>query len=273
MKKILIILTIIFSLNSSVFAADEYQELLIKGIQNYKKENYLGTIQVMEKVVEDNPGSILAFYYLGMSYAQIGKTGQAKNAYNKVLFIDPNSQIAAYAELGLERLQPEKLQEKQKQSNEFMEKIQNNYYTENVEQNIKSRKLKYIIDQVNSNREIDHSNIKNFEDFTPDKSSKPTPEQIAQAYQTLKSAGLNIGQGLGQGVGMFNPEMMQMSMLAASMGGGMGKQSGNMNMLPFLMMMQNQNGQKNIDPDFMQTMISNMMMPDMMGLYENNNKY
>ncbi len=267
MKKFLITFILIIFMTSPVFA-DDYQDLLLQGIKYYKEKNYLGTIQAMKKIIKVNPGSMLAHYYIAISYAQIGESNEAEAAYNRVIFIDPNSQLAALAELGKERLYPEKTIEDQPLDKKLKNNFQNKLYSENVEEDIKRRKLKYIIDQVNSRREIEANDLEKFEDFTPDKSSRPTSQEISQAYQTLARAGLSANPGSG-----FNPELMQMNMLAASMGGNMGLQqgSGAMNMLPFLMMMQNQQG--NIDPEFMQTMISNMMMPDMTGLYESNKNY
>ncbi len=275
MKKLLITLLFMSFISSPAFA-DDYQELLLRGIKDYKEENYLGTIQSMSKIVEDNPGSMLAYYYLAISYAQIGKLDKAEKAYNNVIYIDPNSQLAALAELGKERLYPKKTKKADDKTQEYMNKFENKFYSENVEESIKKRKLKYIIDQVNSNREIKSSDLEKFENFTPDKSAKPTPDEIAKAYQTLTQAGFNPG-GFNsvQASGGFNPEMMQMSMLAASMGGNSGISSGgnSMNMLPLLMMMQNPQGQQKIDPEFMQTMISNMMMPDLSGFYGSNKNY
>ncbi len=267
MKKFLITLILFISMMSSAFA-DDYQKQLLRGIQAYKEGDYLGTVQVMEKIIENNPGSMLAHYYLAISYVQIGKPDEAKIEYDRVIFLDPNSQLAGYAELGKERLNPEKEKEKNESVNKFLQDAEINIFSENVEEGLKQRKLRYIIDNANKRREITPDEFKKFKDFTP-KSSVPTREEIAQAYQTLSRAGLNPRQNYG-----FNPEMMQMSMLGASLGGNTGgpANSGNsMNMLPFLMMMQNR--QDKIDPEFMQSMISNMMMPDMMNLYDSKNNY
>lgn len=269
MKKIAITLVLIIFIIAPAFAEDG-QDKLLKGVDYYKNENYLGTIQVMQEAIKNNPGSLLAHYYLAISYAQIGNLNKAEEAYDKVIFLDPNSQLAALAELGKERLHPELSKEKEGPDQEIMKKFEDDLYSENVEESIKKRRLEYIIDKVNKNKEIDPDDLRKFEDFTPDKTSKPTQEEIAQAYQTLARAGLSPNSNYG-----FNPELMRMNMMTAQMGGGMGAQGGfnPANMLPFLMMMQNQQGQNNVSPDFMQSMLSNMMMPGMSGLYGDNNNY
>ena len=46
---------------------------------------------------------------------------------------------------------------------------------------------------------------------------------------------------------MYNPEMMQMNMLMNSLGSMQGGNNNDMNMLPLMMMYQNQNGNQKID--------------------------
>jgi len=267
MKKFIITFVLFISFTSSVFA-EEQKELIAEGIKSYKNGNYLGTIQTMEEVVKENPGSILAYYYMAISYVQVGKADKARNAYEKVIFLNPNSQLASYAELGIERLDPEMHRAVENSEKDFLQNFQNDFYAKDVEEDIKQRKLKYIIDKINNHQQLAPDDYNNFKDFTPDKSSKPTPEEIAQAYKVLAKAGLNPQSNYG-----VNPEMMKNSMMLGSIGGMPSGGNNAMNMMPLIMMMQNQQGQNNIDPDFMQSMISNMMMPDMMSLYGDNKNY
>jgi len=262
LKKIIISLIFFVSTTSLVFAY-EGQELLLKGIKQYKNNNYLGTIQTMEKVIKNNPGSTIAYYYRGISYAQIGKSAEAETAYNKVIILDPYSQLATYAEIGKKQLHSEENDNNKNEENDFLKKFKNDFYSDNVKEDLNKRKLKIFMDKINNHQKVKPSEYQEFKDFSPEKSQKPTPEQIAKAYQTLAGAGINFPQA-----GGMTPEMMQMNMM------GFGSQGGNnsKNMLPLLMMMQNQQGQENIDPQFMQTMLSNMMMPDLTNMYDDNNK-
>ena len=274
MKKFIISLILLICLTSPTLA-DNPNAMLLQGVKNYKNNNYLGTIQIMEKVIEKNPGSIIAHYYMAISYVQIGKANEAETEYNKVIALNPYSQFASYAELGKERLHPE---EKKKQFSKegLFKKHLNNTYSDNVEKKIKQQNIDFIKEKVNNNEKINPSEYKKFEDFTPKKSSnaKPSSKEIADAYETLSRAGINPSSSSTQGI---NPQMMEMNMLTSSLGGmGGGRTGGNsMKMLPLLMMMQNQQqgGKNNVDPQFMQTMLSNMMMPDITGLYGNNKNY
>lgn len=257
MKKIILSIILCVSLSLSVLAEDDKQ-LLTRGIKEYKAGNYLSTIQTMEKVVKNNPGSALAHYYIAISYVKVGNTAKAMEYYDKVIALNPNSQLSRYSELGKNQLapQPESLPE----IDAGLSPADN--YTQDVEKELKQRNLQYLIDKVNRNRKIRPDEYEQFEKFPP-KGSKPTSEEIAKAYETLARAGLN--PYMQQQTPSLNPEMMQMNMLM----GNSGNNNNMNNMLPFLMMNQS-NGQK-MDPAMMETMITNMMMPGMMNMYGNNN--
>ena len=265
LKKIIISFIFVVSMTSLAYA-DNGQELLVKGVKQYKNGDYLGTIQTMESVIKDNPGNAIAYYYMGISYVQIGKPIEAEAAYDKVIAIDPVSQLATLAETGKKQLKPNaKKKEKKKEESDFMKSLQDNLYSNTAKEDIEKRKLKIIMDKLNNHQKVDPSEYQELEDFSPDKSQAPTPDEIAKAYQTLAKAGINPYQQ-----GSMSPEMMQMNMMG--LGGQQNNNSMN-NMLPMLMMMQQQQqqGQGNVDPQFMQTMLSNMMMPDLTNMYESNN--
>jgi tetratricopeptide (TPR) repeat protein len=266
-KNAIFALLITACLTSAAFAEDA---LLMKGIKSYKEGDYLGTVQTMELVVKESPKA-LAYYYMAMAYVQLGKLPEATSAYDKVIFLDPNSQLASYAEMGKQRLQPPK-EEKSIIDGDLLKGIQNSLYSDKVEKDTKKRQLDLIKDKVNSGQSINPKDYKDLDDFTPKYMNKtPTPEQVAEAYKVLSQAGINPYGNAGMNAAM-NPELLQLSMLTGGMGGGYGMNN-SMNMLPMLMMMQ-QGGGNNINPQVLQTMMSNMLMPDMMNMYgSGNDKY
>lgn len=271
-KKLLISVLLSVLLVSLVFAAEESEDikLLIEGVKSYKEGNYLGTVQTMEDVIGINPGNALAHYYMAISYVRLGDAEKASEAYNKVIVLSPGSQLAKYSQIGKKIMYPQ--QETLDQVKQ--EATPADFYNENVEKEMENRNLKFLIEKINRNKSIDSSEYQKFEDFTPDKShgGQPDNEEVARALDTLKRAGINPFNDYAKPA--MNPEMMQMSMLGSAFGGmGMGGQqnSNPMNMLPMLMMMQQQNGQgsdNRMDPQFMQTMLTNMMMPNMMDFSE-----
>ncbi|HSA07181.1 MAG TPA: hypothetical protein P5556_08365 [Candidatus Gastranaerophilales bacterium] len=265
MKKFIISFILFVSLTASAYA--ENKTLLLKGINYYKDGNFLETLQVMQDVIKQEPSNAIAYYYMGMAYVQIGDKQSAEEAYNTVMFLEPDSQLAIYAEMGKKKLavDPTAVNNTEAGSeNKLLNNYKSNGNSDDVDGSIKQRKLQNLIDRVNNNDKLDPSEFKEFKDFSPDKSlnAKPSAEEIAKAYETLSKAGVNPYSG------MMNPDMMNMSMLTGGMTGQSGQNS--MNMLPFLMMMQNQQGENKVNPEYIQTMISNMMMPDMMNLYDNN---
>jgi tetratricopeptide (TPR) repeat protein len=72
--------------------------LLEKGISEYQAENYEEAIVSLTKATEEQPGSSLVSYYLGLSYKREGKSGEAvKNLRDAVTLPLPVPE--AYAEL------------------------------------------------------------------------------------------------------------------------------------------------------------------------------
>lgn len=214
-----VLISIILCLFLTSFApADEVKERLIEGIKQYKEGNYLGAIQTMEKIIVSDPGNALAHYYSAISYVQVGDTLRSQIAYDRVISISPNSQIARYAEIGKQLLK----QENRSRSSNFFKKKgpeQPDFYGENVEQDIEYRNLKLLIEKINRNEKIDPSEYENFKDFSPDKShiNQPDRAEAARAMQILMRTGINPGMNM-------NTDMLS---------------------------------------QFMQTMLSNMMMPNM----------
>lgn len=267
-KNAVFALLITVCLASAAFADDA---LLMKGIKSYKEGDYLGTVQTMELVVKDSPGKALAHYYTAMAYVQLGKLSEAMAAYNKVISLDPNSQLANYAEMGKQRLLPPK-EEKSLLEGDLLKGIQNSLYSDKVEKDSKKRQLELIKDKVNSGQAPTPKDYKDLDDFTPKYMNKtPTPEQVAEAYKVLSQAGINPYGNVGMNAAM-NPEMLQLSLMTGGMGGGAGMNN-SMNLLPMLMMMQQGNGNNgnNINPQAIQAMMSNMLMPNMMDMYGSSN--
>ncbi len=259
-----IIISIIISISLCSFTVAEEKDLLIQGVKSYKEGNYLGTVQLMEEVIEENPGSALAYYYTAISYVMLGDTAKARESYDKVIVLSPGSQLARYSEIGkrLMETKPVKNDEKTIEKDE----ITSDFYEEKVEKDMKERNLKFIIEKINRDKKISPEEYQKFEDFSPDKSmERPNNEEIQKAMQVLMQAGISPGMPAGIDTGVMNPQLMQMSMLT---GGMSGQQNNNpMNMLPMLMMMQGQNNgstQDNYNPQFIQSMLNNMMMPNMM---------
>lgn len=107
MKKIILLMALLFAA-SSVFAASPKPDYVVRAaINKYKAQNYTGCLQDLEKHVEKRP-TALAYYYLGMSYTQAGKTEEATESYTKAIELaerEKNNFLKSYAMLGKKQLE------------------------------------------------------------------------------------------------------------------------------------------------------------------------
>lgn len=90
-------LLVIFCLASSAgFSSAE--NLLDAGIREYRNENYEETLQILKKAKEQQPGSSVASFYLGLTYKQMGQHNDAVIHLKDAITLTP-SVADAYAEL------------------------------------------------------------------------------------------------------------------------------------------------------------------------------
>lgn len=263
------------------------------GVFQYKSGNYAGCMQIMKDITAADPGNALAHYYLAISYTQLGEKEQASKEYSKTVTLNPGSVLASYANQGLKNLGSSA--STIGGSSETLPSIplpspptaitstpgaspEKGFMSDKVKDILMEKKLNGVINDVNNKGSVDSSKLQKIEKLN--KSEAPSNEEIVQALRTLSKAGLNPVQGM-MNQQNINPEMMQMNMLMNSMGGGnmnngmnIGMNNYNsMNMLPLMMMSQNSgDGNKNIDPQLMQTMITNMMIPNLNSFSNNNNE-
>ncbi len=260
MKKFLsIALVVLMGLTTTAFAASN--SALSTAIKKYKSKNYVGCIQDTTDITKKDPSNTVAYYYMAISYAQIGDKYKALNAYQKVIDLSTNSTLVEYAQKGTSCINdPESCKNKESEATKRIES--------ELDRFIKSGST--FSTEVNQKlQEIRNEQLKNDINNDADqmqKSEMPTNDEIAEAVKTLARAGFNplqmqmnnpvmqAQQALYQ-----NPEYAQLQML-------LGNNNNNgmdfMNMLPyFLAQKQGQNQNSNISAD----MFKNMMMSSMMG--------
>lgn len=282
MKKIALIgLILLLTAGHSVSAAGGSSNFK-KGVALYKNANYIGCMQTMKQIVSQDPGDVLAHYYLAISYVKLGLGDEAQKEYNKVIKLAPNTQAATLAKQGLEYVG----QSSNEQSNmpgQPNKPNTNNMAPAGSQYNMTPMMNNNVLPSINSmptgetykRGSVEAKHTVAEEETAPEATSAKTPSQaeIAKAMQTLTQANMTN----------INPEMMQMNMLMNAMGGGMGANSGMagmgmggmnagfnpMSMMPLFMM--NQSGDNKIDPSLMQSYVTNMMMPDMFSMGGNNN--
>lgn len=242
MKKTLFALICFLLLSNSVIAADKnIKTFLNSGISSYKSENYIESIRILENVVTKDPGNSMARYYLAMSYVQVGKIELAINEYNNVIKLNPNSQLAKFAEEGISKISGNK---SPAASPANFSRSENKLPTIKNKESLKKSEI-----------DINKEYVKN------PSNNQPTDQEIANAMKVLAKAGINNG---------MNSESMKMNMLMNSLGGFGNSNNNNMwgggnnNMLPYMLMLQGQSsGQNNNNQQLNKELLNSMMMSSM----------
>ena len=101
-KRILIALSVLICTMTIPFveARTTVTPALASAIKLYKAKNYSQCYNSLQTVVMNDPSYALAYYYLAMTSAQIGKKEEAITNYSKVIALSPNSQLGKYATKG-----------------------------------------------------------------------------------------------------------------------------------------------------------------------------
>ena len=232
----------------------------------------------MISLTKTDPANPVVYYYMGMSYTQVGKKDQAVKAYEAVLKLNSDRILTEYARKGRDCLvggptcAPETAEgETDEALDDFINSPYGNGFSEELNQEVKQQQLKNIQKTINEKKDLEHEDIQKIKDFDQKgeaadqkktAENTATNDDIIKAIETLKKAGVTVS---------VTP--MQMNNQYAELGMLLGNNNNNnsmMNMVPFLMS-QHQNGQK-IDPQLLQSMMMNSMLPDFT-FSDNDNKY
>lgn len=189
-KSFLILLSIlIVSISyNNAFAENNYNDLLY-AIQLYKQGNFSQCYTELEKFVEKDPSNAIAFYYLGMTSAQIGRGDEAVANYNRAISLTANSnKLKLYAEKGKRCIEdPEKCTSSYTESGDAMYILDsfNTLFSEEAKQQHENLRIENIRREMNRENLVEPQKLKEYKDF----SSVPTNEEIGAAFRTLQNAG------------------------------------------------------------------------------------
>ena len=191
-KKLLIILSlVILTATCQTYAKSTVSTELADAIKTYKSGNYSDCYFKLEQIIKSEPANALAYYYLAMTSAQIGRKDEAISNYDKALALTPTStNLNRYAKKGKRCLEtPDKCEESMFESleDEFIQKKQGHKFSEEVRSDIERLKIEHIMREMNRNDNITPKDFENFKDF----SSVPSNDEIVAALRTLQRAGLN----------------------------------------------------------------------------------
>lgn len=292
MKKSLLILILCSVLVNHLQAAPKATHFA-SGIKLYKAGDYANAKNAFSFDINNDPSNAFAHYYLAMCFVRLNDINSAKNEYKQAIKLNESSAIASYAIEGLNNLGDKAFlskdtvipnKDKSTYATSPYGSIDNPLYTENKGLRIeKAKKLNEIsVNKTAKNEKTTPEISLNNEDKV---TASPSPEELKKAYEIISKSGMPNNMNI-------NPEMMQLQMMMSSMGG-----SGNNNMMgnsmnsmmmggnnsnPMAMMMPmimsqmaNKNGKSSEDSgmnaQLIQSMMTNMMMPNMFGSDNNNN--
>ncbi len=242
-KNIFVLILGCFLILNTCSAQQVSEQLFQDGVEAYRKGDAQECLEIMKAVRKKDPSNAYAIYYLAMANTKLGNFDEAKEDYEKVILLNNDSQLVSYAREGIE----------------------------NIDKATGDKKISKKADK------IDKPSLK--EETRSDKTASVSDEEIAKAIKTLRDAGLlnvNIGvnqntEGAGNNFVQQNSDLMNLNMMMGAMGGS--KNSG-MDMLPVLMMQQqNSNGGKSaISPEIIQMMMNNAMLDGMSAFDTNKDK-
>ena len=209
-------------------------------IKMYKAQNYSQCYDALSIVVKNDPSNALAYYYLAMASAQIGKRDEAIQNYEKVLSLAPDPQLERYAAKGKRCLEtPEQCNEESVET-ELDKFIQSSYGTglsDVVRSDYEKQKIENLMREMNRGKDVEPTKFKDYKDFS---SQAPSNDEIVAALRVLQRAGLTNVAGV-NGVS-------ELSLL-----------TGSQNENAALLNMLTGKGTSNLSPQVIQSLLTNQM--------------
>ena len=192
-KHILVILSVLICTMSMavVDAKSTTSPALASAIKMYKTKNYSGCYIALNDIVKKDPSNALAYYYLAMSSAQIGKKDEAIDNYTKVMSLSPNGVLGKYAAKGKVCLEnPDKCHEPEEAADPDDAFIRGGFgsgFSEKVRSDYEKQKIENLMREMNRGN-VQPQNFKDYKDFS---SQAPTNDEIVAALRVLQRAGLS----------------------------------------------------------------------------------
>ncbi len=212
---------------------------LASAIRLYKAGNYSQSYLMLNNIVKKDPSNAVAYYYLAMTSAQIGKKDEALANYSKVISLSPDSKVGIYAAKGKTCIEtPDKCHEENETSalDLFIQSKYGSGFSDEARSEFEKKKIENLMREMNRSNTIEPSKFKEYKDFS---GAAPTNDEIVDALRVLQRAGLSD---------FVNKDYTEMSLL-------MGGQDNSNAMLNMLM----GSGKSNLSPQVIQSLITNQM--------------
>ena len=211
-KSILVMLSVIICLASInvVEARNVKTPALASAIKMYKAGNYSQAYVQLNEVVKKDPSNGLAYYYLGMTSAQMGNQSEAIYNYDKAVMLSPHSVLSKYAEKGKRCLEtPMACNEPVATDNESEEEkfIRGRFGSgfSNAARGVHEKeKIQNLRREINREDDIAPQKFRDYKDFS---AQAPSNDEIVNALRVLQRAGLSdviAGRSLSSELSLLN---------------------------------------------------------------------
>ena len=171
---------------------------LSSAIRLYKARNYAQSYTAFSNIVKKDPSNAVAYYYLAMTAAQVGKKDEAIENYEKVLTLSSNDKLTRYAKKGKICLEsPDRCSEPLEGDSDMDRFIRSKFgsgFSEEARSEYEKQKIENFMREMNRDNDISPRKFKEYRDFS---SEVPTNDEIVTALRTLQRAGLGNFAGSG----------------------------------------------------------------------------
>ena len=242
-KYILVLMTAIICASTVNFACAKTttsNSALASAIRLYKTGNYSQSYIAFNNIVKRDPSNAVAYYYLAMTSAQIGKKDEAVANYEKVISLSPNGQLGRYATKGKTCLEtPEKCHEQTEESavDSFIQGKFGSGFSDKARSDYEKQKIENLMREMNRGNDVTPQKFRDYKDFS---SEVPTNDEIVAALRVLQRAGLSD---------VLNNNVNEMSLLTGN------NENNNNAMLNMLM----GSGNSSLSPQVIQSLLTNQM--------------
>ncbi len=247
-KYILLLLSIVIcsSTMNLVNAKTTTNSDLASAIKMYKAGNYSQCYTTLNNVIKKDPSNAIAYYYLAITNAQLGKKDEAISNYEKAISLAPDNQVGRYAQKGKTCLEkPDECHNDVDEATELDAFVQQKFgsgFSEAARGEYEKQKIENMMREMNRGKDIAPTEFKDYKDFSS-MNNTPSNDEIVAALRVLQNAG--FGNLLNN-----NNNMSDLSLLT-------GGQNNNNAMLNMLLGGNTANGSMN--PQVIQALLTNQL--------------
>ena len=249
MKKYILLLLSIVICSSTMNLANAKTSTtspdLAAAIRLYKAGNYSQCYTSLNKIIKKDSTNALAYYYMAMTSAQIGKKEDAITNYEKAISLAGDNDIGRYAQKGKICLEePDKCHDEAYTPSEldlFIKRKFGSGFSEQARSEYEKQKIENMMREMNRGKDIAPTEFKDYKDFSS-MNNTPSNDEIVAALRVLQNAGF--------GNLLNNNNMSDLSLLT-------GGQNNNNAMLNMLLGGNTANGSMN--PQVIQALLTNQL--------------